>query len=79
MVAQNSRCGLAVRGQRAHLAVGHQQVEGAHVVAEAALGVVVLAVHVGGDRTADGHLAGARQHRHPEPEWQQRAHQQHQG
>ena len=46
------------------------------MVAEAAFGVVVLAVHVGGDGAADGHLAGAGQHRHPQPERQQRAHQQ---
>ena len=75
IVAQNSASGLAVRGQGVHLAVGHQQVQGPHVVAEAALGVVVLAVHVGGDRAADGHLPGAGQHRHPEPERQQRPHQ----
>ena len=67
--------GLAVGSQGAHLAVGHQQVEDCDVVAEAALGVVVLAVHVGGDRAADGHLPGARQHRHPEAERQQRPHQ----
>ena len=45
------------------------------MVAEAALGVVVLAVHVGGDRAADGHLPGAGQHRNPQPERQQRLHQ----
>ena len=56
---------LPVRGERAHLAVGHQQVEGAYVVAETALGVVVLAVHVGGDGAADGDLPGAGQDRAP--------------
>ena len=75
IVAQNS-CSVSPAGrQRAHLAVGHQQVEGLHVVAEAALGVMVLAVHVGGDRPTDGHLPGARQHRDPEAERQQRPHQ----
>ena len=67
---------LAVRRQGADLAVGHQQVEGDHVVAEAALGVVVLAVHVGGDRAADRDLPGARQHRDPQAERQHRPHQQ---
>ena len=75
MVAQNSRSVSPSGVKRAHLAVGHQQVQRLDVVAEAALGVVVLAVHVGGDRAADGHLTGARQHRHPEAERQQRPHQ----
>ena len=46
------------------------------MVSEAALGVMVLAVHICGDGAADGHLPGARKHRDPEPEGQQRAHQQ---
>ena len=69
-------CGLALRSQRADLAVGHQQIEGDHMVAEAALSVMVLAVHVGGDRPADRDLAGARQHRNPQTEGQHRPHQQ---
>ena len=48
-VAQNRSGRLAVRGDGADLAVGGQQVHGAHVVAEAAGAVVVLAVDVAGD------------------------------
>ena len=65
----------AVRRQRADLAVGRRQVHRPDVVAEAALGVVVLAVDVGADRAADRDLAGARQHRHPPAERQGGAHQ----
>ena len=65
----------AVRRQRADLAVRRRQVDRQDVVAEAALGVVVLAVHVGADRAADRDLAGARQHRHPPAERQGGAHQ----
>ncbi len=42
------------------------------VVAEAAVDVVVLAVHVGRDRTADRDLAGAGNDRQPETEGEQR-------
>ena len=64
----------AVRGQRADRAVGGDQVHRQHVVAEAAVAVVVLAVDVGGDRAADRHLPGARQHRHPPAERQRGPH-----
>ena len=60
----------AVRGQRADGAVRGDQVHRQHVVAEAALGVVVLAVDVRADRAADRDLPGARQHRHPPAERQ---------
>ena len=66
---------VAVRGQVADLAVGGQQLHRPHVVAEAARAVVVLAVDVAGDRAADGDLAGARQHGHPQAERQCRPHQ----
>ena len=74
-VAQNSSGLGAVGGQVADLAVGGQQVHRADVVAEAARAVVVLAVDVAGDRAADGDLAGAGQHRHPQPERQRGPHQ----
>ncbi len=74
-VAQKSSALFAVRGEVADLSVGGQQVHRAHMVAEAARAVVVLAVDVGGDRAADGDLPGARQHRHPQPERQRRLHQ----
>ena len=67
--------GVGVRRHGPHLTVGHQQVQRDDVVAEAALGVVVLAMHVGGDRPTDGDLAGARQHRDPQAEREQRPHQ----
>ena len=60
----------AVRGQRADGAVRGDQVHRQHVVAEAALGVVVLAVDVRADRAADRDLPGSRQHRHPPAERQ---------
>ena len=46
------------------------------MVSEAALSVMVLAVHICGDGAANSHLPRAWQHRHPKPERQQRAHQQ---
>src|SRR5215207_10484525 len=46
------------------------------MVSEAALSVVVLAVHICSYGAAYGDLPGARKHRNPEPERQQRAHQQ---
>ena len=52
------------------VAVRGDQVHRQHVVAEAALGVVVLAVDVRADRAADRDLPGARQHRHPPAERQ---------
>ncbi len=72
-VAQNSR-GFR-RGHAAHLAVGDQQVEPGHVPGEAARPVMVLAVHVGGDRAADRDLPGARRDRHEPAERQRRGHQ----
>ncbi len=45
------------------------------MITEAARAVMVLAVDVAGDGPADGDLAGARQHRHPEAERQCRPHQ----
>src|SRR5687767_12224275 len=45
------------------------------MVSEAALGVMILSVHICGDSAADGHLSGARKYRNPEREGQQRAHQ----
>ena len=75
MVAQKIRsvspCGVRVRTSPSAISRSNEH----DMVAEAALGVVVLAVHVGGDRPADGHLAGARQHRDPQPEREQRPHQ----
>ena len=65
----------SVGSQPADLAVGGQQIHRPHVVAEAARAVVVLAVDVARDRAADGDLAGAGQHRHPQPERQRRLHQ----
>ena len=74
-VAQNSSAsgpsGVSVRTSPSAVDQVHRQ----HVVAEAALGVVVLAVHVRADRAADRDLAGARQHRHPPAERQGGAHQ----
>ena len=64
-----------IGGEGAHFAVGHQQVHRQHVVAEAARAVVVLAVDVGADGTADGDLPGTGQHRHPQPERQRSLHQ----
>ena len=64
----------AVRLEAADLAGAREQVHRHDVLAEAARRVVVLAVDVVGDRPADGHLAGARQHRHPQPEGQRDAH-----
>ena len=66
---------VAVGGQRAHRAVRGDQVQRLDVVAEAADHVVRLAVDVGADRPADGHLAGAGQHRQPQPVRQRGAHQ----
>ena len=66
---------LAVGREVADLAVGRQQVHAAHVVAEAARAVMVLAVDVACDRAADGDLPGSRQHRDPQPERQRRLHQ----
>src|ERR1700758_2290123 len=54
---------------------GGQQVHAAHVVAEAARAVMVLAVDVARDRATDRDLAGARQHRDPQPERQRGLHQ----
>ncbi len=65
----------AVRGERVDLAVRGEQVHRPHVVAEAALDVVGLAVDVAADRAADGDLPGAGQHGQPQPEREQRAHQ----
>ena len=45
------------------------------MVPEASLCVVVLAVHIGGHGAPDRDLPGTRQHRHPESEGQQGAHQ----
>ena len=59
----------------ADLAGAGEQVHRDHVVAEAAGGVVVLAVDVVGDRAADGDLARAGQDRDPQPERQRDAHQ----
>ena len=56
--------GIGLSGHRAQLAVGQQDVERPHVPGEAARHVVVLAVDVGGDRAADGHLPGAGRNRH---------------
>jgi hypothetical protein len=65
----------AARGQGEDPAVRHQQLQGRDVVAERTGAVVVLAVHVAADRTADGDLAGAGQHRDPQAVGQCRAHQ----
>ena len=62
-------------GEGTHLRVGGQQVDRAHVVAEAAGAVVVLAVDVAADGSADGHLTGARQHRDPQSARQRSPHQ----
>ena len=59
-------CGRPFRGDRVHLAVCRQQVHRPDVVAEAAGTVMVLAVDVATDRTADRHLSGAGQHRNPQ-------------
>ena len=59
IVAANSS-GSVVGRDAARLAVGGQQVEPLHMVAEAAVAVVVLAVDVGGDGAADGGEGGAR-------------------
>ena len=45
------------------------------VVGDAAVDVVVLAVHVGRQRAADGHEPGARRDGHEPAEWQQHPHQ----
>ncbi len=66
---------LAVGSEVRICAVGHEQVHRADVIAEAARAVMVLAVDVAGNRAADGDLAGARQHRNPQPERQRRLHQ----
>ncbi len=66
---------IAIRRDPLHLTVRPQQVEPGHVAGEAAGRVMVLAVHVGGDRAADGHLPGARGDRHEPAGRQSRGHQ----
>jgi hypothetical protein len=65
---------VVVGGEGPERAVGGDQVERDDVVAEAADGVVGLAVDVGADRAADRHLPRARQHRHPQAVRQRGAH-----
>ena len=57
-VAQKA-LGVAVRREAQELARGGDELQPQHVLAEAAVAMVVLAVHVRGHRAADRHLAGA--------------------
>ena len=54
---------------------GRLQEQGLDVGREGAIMVMVLAVHVGADGSADGHLAGAGRHHGPEAEGHQGSHQ----
>ena len=54
---------LSLRAEARHLSARQQEVDPAHLVAEAAMAIVVLPMDVVRDRTADGGVAGARAHR----------------
>ena len=71
-VPQNSSGSTS--GVTVERALRRVQREGLDVVGEAAVDVVVLAVHVGRDRAADGDLARARGDRHEPAEGDHRAH-----
>lgn len=62
-------------GEDPHLAVGRQQLHGAHVPGEGAGDVVVLAVDVRADRPAHRHIAGPGGDRHEPAQRQQHLHQ----
>lgn len=67
------------RHHRTDLPVGGEQFQGQHMAGEGTGDVVVLAVDVGADRPADGHIAGAGRDRHEPAERQQHLHQPVQG
>ena len=67
--------GIILRRHPALAAVRQQQVEPGHVLGEAARDVVVLAVHVRGDRPAHGHLPGPGRHWHEPASGEARHHQ----
>ena len=64
---------LGADGQRPQ--GGRLEHQGLDVGGEGPVAVVVLAVHVGADGPADGHLPGPRGHHRPQAERHQRPHQ----
>ncbi|GAA3141311.1 hypothetical protein GCM10020255_017960 [Rhodococcus baikonurensis] len=54
-----------MRLQGSDTAVASEQIHRADMISEAAFGVVVLAVDIAGDRSADGYLACSGENRDP--------------